>query len=177
MIRLSDRDYSGLGLSILEAFLDAGEAYPGRPPVEVPTAIRWAGRDIVVADMMRVPERGHVRLQALGRADDVRQAADIDVSPGGFILADGSAVPTLRTWFDSRHEDLAEFEYHTPRRLLRTHNVYELRLGNRIREDQWGDYAAMWIEELGASDRIYHCNSGLRNPPTFDDLVFRVTVS
>ena len=177
MIRLSDQDYSDIGLSILEAFLDAGEAYPGRPPMDVPAAIRWGGRDVVVTDIMRVPEHGHIRVQALGRAEDVRQAADLDVSPGGIILPNRTVVPSLRTWFDSRYEDLVEFDYHTPRRLLRTHNVYELRLDNHVREDRWGDYAAMWIEELGACDRIYHCNSGLRNPPTFDDLVFRVTAS
>jgi hypothetical protein len=177
MIRLSDEDYSETGLSIVEAFLEASGAYPGRTPLDEPAAIRWGGHDVIVADIMRVPERGHVRLRALHRAQDIRQGVDLDVSPGRIILVDGTEVPVLRTWFDSEYEDLVEYDYHAPRGLLRTHNVYELRLGNHIREDKWGDYAAMWTEDVGPRDRIYHCNSGLRNPPTFDDLVYRVTVS
>jgi hypothetical protein len=43
-------------------------------------------------------------------------------------------------------------------------------------EDRWGDNAGMWIEDLGPQDRIYHCSQGASDPPTFADLVYRVTV-
>jgi hypothetical protein len=125
---------------------------------------------------MRVPERGQVRLEVLSRSRDPRQGADLDVVPGRIILA-RSEVPTLRTWFDEEYEDVVEYDYHSPRGLLRTCNVYEMTLGGNVVEDRWGDDAGMWIEECGPRDRIYHCNSGLRTPPTFVDVVYRVTVT
>lgn len=176
MIRLTNTDYSETGMPIVEAFTAAGDEYGRRPPTDEAAAIRWGDHDIVAGDIMRVPERGRVRLEVISRADDVRQGADLDVSPGALSVA-GSEVPLLRTWFDPEYEDAVEYDYHTPRGLLRTNNVYEMRLGSHVREDKWGDYAAMWVEELGPTDRIYHCNSGLRTPPSFRDLVYRVTVS
>jgi hypothetical protein len=177
MIRLSDTDYRLTDLSIRRAFVEATEEY-GRPrPATEPAAIRWGDRDIVVGDILQVPERGRFRLQLISKADEPRQGADVDVGPGKITLPRGQAVALLRTWFDEEYEDVVEYEYESPRGLMRTCNVYEMKLGHNLVEDRWGDFAGMWIEELGPGDRIYHCSQGLSDPPNFNDLVYRLTVT
>jgi hypothetical protein len=177
MIRLSDTDYSTTGLSIRRAFVKASEEYDGRLPTTEAAAIRWGQHDIVVGDITRVPERGRLRIELVSKAPTPRQGADVDVSPGGILLPSGKSLPSLRTWFDDEFEDVVEYGYETPRGVLRTHNVYEMRRGAQVVEERWTGNAAMWVEELGARERVYHCSDGEADPPNFEALVYRVTVS
>lgn len=169
------RDYASSGLTLQAAFVDHVKRFPAkdrRPPY-----ILWEGRQIVTADALHVPSDGVVRAEIIARRGSTRQGFDLKVN-GWLELTDGSRVTLLRTWDDPEYEPVVEYPFGAPDGLLRTWNVYEMHYpAGRIVEEKWTGNAGFWVEALGEIDHIYHCSHGMADPPDFESLVYRVTVT
>lgn len=171
---ISHRDYEESGLSIQQAMIDMIQSKKNKM-VSLPK-VRWGNHLIQTSDCIRVSNKGRVRLEFLDGRDDFRQGVDIDVN-GGFHLADGSKIKTLRTWRDSRYSNVVEYDFISSDDLLWVWNVYEVVYESKeagVRK--WTDNAGFWIEESLPHARVYHCSAGPCSPPDFEALVFRLTV-
>lgn len=177
MIRLSEVDYATRGLSVRRAFAEAAEAAAPLPkPLRAPLSLRWAGRDIITADIFEVPNAGRFRLEFLEVDAAVRQGVDIQAQPGS-ELDNGTREPLLRTWYEPDLPQSVEYEYLAEDGLMRTCNIYEVARVGEIRAERWTENAAMWVDEISKSDRVYHCSHGISgSPAAFDALVYRLTI-
>lgn len=163
-----DIDYSAtsqtIGASIMHAVRTHGKHIDG---------IRWGNRRVWHVNRLAVPPRGIIRLELLKWNGDLRQAVDLKVN-GTIVVSPSQSVKLLRTWCDEDLEETVEYEYVANDGHITTWNVYMMPRSNQ--PEMWTVNAAMWYEddELG---RVFHCNAGMTSPPTFTDLVYRVSTS
>jgi hypothetical protein len=168
-------DYKDSGLTIQYAMLDHFKRYPRKE--DRPPHILWDGRKIVVADRINVPQRGQVMAEFITSKPGMRQG--IDISLDGYLeLANGDRVKLLRTWADARYGSTVQYQFFSNDGVMGVWNVYEMVWpGGRVTEEKWTGNAGFWIEPISDSQRTYHCSPGSANPPDFEALVFRISIS
>jgi hypothetical protein len=170
------RDYADSGLTIQAAMLDHVKRFPDKR--SRPSHILWAGRCVRTGDDLTVPRLGTVRGEFLLAKNDLAQGFDIKVSGGGLILPSGKKVELLRTWNGADLDPVVTYPFESPRGILHVWNVYKMRYeGGREVEERWTGNAGFWVEVLSECDRVYHASHGAADPPDFESLVFRMTVS
>lgn len=175
MSRSDQEDYCNRGLTIREALLDQARRCPKK--VECANFILWQGRLITTGDAFPVPSEGIVRGEFLSSKDVVEQGFDLKLD-GWLRLANGSKVSLLRTWNDPRYEPVVEYPFHCNDGKLWVWNVYKRQSPDgRLIEEKWTENAGFWIEEISATERIYHCSHGFLYPPDFESLVFRININ
>jgi hypothetical protein len=169
-------DYATTGLTIQDAMLDVHARYPDK--TTRPKHILWNGLSVTTADCFSVPVRGNVKLEILSKNSNVAQGIDIKIDNGALYLIDGQEVPLLRTWADDRYEDTVEYPYYSASGRLCVWNMYKVRFPNgETIDEKWTENAGFWIEKIDNYERVYHCSNGCDNPPNFDSLVFKLTVT
>lgn len=167
-------DYAASGKTIQTAMLELVKSRP-KGAME-PPRILWAGAEVYTADLLSVPATGVVRAQFLSPPGSIAQGFDLKVD-GWLELAGGERVNLLRTWNDERYEPVVEYRYSSRDGRLRVWNVYRVtRPDGSTEEEKWTGNAGFWIEHLSASERIYHCSPGPVPAPSFDSLVFRLSI-
>ena len=168
------RDYAGSGLTIQYAMNDHAERFPD--PKTRPRFLLWNGARVWTSDSIPIPPDGVVRAEFLSGNHRVRQGFDLKLHDGWFEL-DGERVSVLRTWKNEQYEDVVEYPFHSRDGMLWVWNVYEMTYPNEQRvEEKWTENAALWVETVSDSVRIYHCSQGMANPPDFNSLVFKVSI-
>ncbi len=169
------KDYAQSGLTIRAALIDQHHRFPDK--AKRPKHLMWAGLRVVTADSWQIPLSGMVSAQFLSSPSEVEQGFDLDVD-GGFKLQSDEWVHPLRTWYDRRFKDRAEYAFRAIKGPLWVWNVYKMNYENgRTVEEKWTENAGMWVEELSNEERIYHCSPGMSVKPDFRSLVFSVKVS
>ena len=172
----SERDYSESGLTIQEALLQKYEGVrSARDPSRETPWVKWAGRQVHASDRVAVPQTCRIALDLLSVRPNGRHGVDLKAYGGRLILADGTAIGTLRTWSDTKFEDHLEYPVHSRDGYLGTWNVYELPTKAGPVVEFWTGNAGMWIERDGTSS-TYHCSAGLSEAPDFEDLIYRVSI-
>jgi len=168
------RDYADSGLDIQYAMIDHAVRFPDKNLR--PQFILWHGRRIRTSDVWTTPESGIVRAEFLACKTDVHQGFDIKID-GWLELADGERVSLLRTWKDERFEDAVAYHFCSPNRRLWIWNVYKMTYpGGQEVQEKWTANAGFWVDQVGESERVYHCSHGMAAPPDFEALVFKVSV-
>lgn len=168
-------DYEHSGLNIKRAMLDHIRKFPEKS--QRPAHIIWGGREIKVVDWIEVPTNGTVRFEFISGQDGIEQGFDAKLE-GWFELEQKEKIPVLRTWKDDRYEDVVEYPFFSRDNRMGIWNVYKEHLPNgQIREDKWSGNAGCWIEKITEYERIYHCSPGMLDPPDFESLVFKVTIT
>ena len=180
MIRLSEQDFGGTGLSVRRAFVDAHEAFARElpKPLTEPMSILWNGRDIITGDILEVPQTGRFRIDFVSCRPTALHGVDIEIPGGGIAILDGQISPTLRTWYGSWYEPelkWVEYPYHAPNGWLRLASVSERVRGNQKVAERWTGNAGMFVERL-AHQHVYHCSHADSSPPNFEDMVFALTL-
>ena len=181
MIRLSERDYGGAGLSVRRAFVEARDAFGGQlsNPMTKPISILWNGRDIIIGDILDVPQRGRFHIDFVSCRPTTLHGVDIEIPGGGIVFKGGKISPTLRTWFGSWYEpelEWVEYPYHAPKGQLRVTTASERTHGDQKVVERWTGNAAMFVERLGAHKHVYHCSHADSSPPNFEDMVIALTL-
>jgi hypothetical protein len=159
-------DYSASGqtisASIMHAVRTGGKHIGGS---------RWGTREIWHVNRLSVPPKGIIRVELLEWNKSVRQAVDLKVN-GKIVVSESQHVRLLRTWCDEELESSVEYEYAANDGCITTWNVYMMPRTDQ--PEMWTVNAAMWYEG-DASRRVFHCNAGMTSPPTFVDLVYRIS--
>ena len=169
-------DYSKSGLDIQSSMVDHAKRFPSK--AKRPQHIIWNGLEIKTFDWWDVPSRGIVRLEFISLNSDIEQAVDLQAEEGAIELPDGTKVPILRTWADSKFTDIVQYNFYTKTKRLCVWNVYKMRhAGGQVVDERWTGNAGFWIETLNTDERIYHCSHGMAGTPDFDLLTFKVSVS
>jgi len=168
-------DYAQSGMTIQAAMMDQYKRFPDKQ--SRPHFIRWNGLHVRTGDAIEVPRDGIVQAEFLHVKTDIEQGFDLKID-GWLRLAEGEQVSLLRTWYDPRYEDTVEYPFSSRDGRLRVWNVYKLVFPRgQVREEHWTDNAGFWVDEVGPTERIYHCSPGPLPEPDFEALVFRVRVS
>lgn len=175
MVLTAVRDYAETGLTIREAMIDHAKRYPNK--TERPDHIHWAGLRVKTSDVFHVPQNGVVRAEFLSAKDDVEQGFDIQFDDGWVELEKGEHISHLRTWKDTKFDDVVEYPFFCRDGRLWVWNVYKMKYrGGQIVEEKWTENAGFWVEQISENERIYHCSHGMATPPDFDSLVFKVLI-
>lgn len=142
-----------------------------------PIRIDWHGLAVQTADYVPCSHMGRIRIEFLTFLDSPRQAVEMK-STGWFELADGQRVSLLRTWADRNYESVVEYQYRSEDDRLMIWNAFETILpSGEHRVDKMLGNAGFWVEQCAGGDRIYHCSHGAADPPNFESLVFRVSLT
>lgn len=173
---MTTRDYGASGLTIQVAMLDHWKRFPDK--ALRPDHILWHGLHVTTGDVLNVAQTGIVRGEFLAVKKTTEQGFDIKIADGWVQLEKGEHIPHLRTWHDENLDDIVEYPYFSRDCKIWVWNVYKMHYpGGQIVEERWTQNAGMWVEEISPMERIYHCSSGMADPPDFESLVFRITVS
>ncbi len=172
---MEEFDYAASGMEIQYAMLDHHKRFPDKSLR--PDYILWGGKNVKIYDWWTVPQNGRIKIELIEAKGEVEQAADVKIEDGHLTLIDGTEVPLLRTWADSRYENVIEYPYFSKAGRLCVNNVFKRVFPNGIvREDKDGN-RGFWVEDVSPLDRIYHCSHGMVSVPDFSLFRFRVTVS
>ena len=176
-MRLSEIDYQDAGLSLQRAFVNARKGNRNVPrELREPLSILWGGRDVVTGDVFPIPSTGGVVIERLDGHQELKQGVDIGITRGSILVPGFAPQSLLRTWFDESLPDRVRYEYVADDGLLLVSNIYTMQRGGDVVIERWTGNAGMCVEEIGPYERIYRCSTGPRPLPTFDDLVFRLTI-
>lgn len=167
---MSEQDYEGVLPTIQRAMV--AESKRRKRASGGPGSIVWGGKRVFTSYVLVVPPRGRLSLELIRAQAPLRQGVDLKMK-GGCILADGSVVPVLRTWFDPELEDRVEYDYVANDGRIATWNVYEVKTKTGRFELNREENAGMWVEERSATNVVYHCSHGRAYPPDFESLVYR----
>lgn len=159
-------DYSNSGMTISGSIMHAVRTH-GKDIV----GIRWGARMIWHVNRLAAPRKGIVRLELLRWNKAIRQAVDLEVK-GKIVVGPDEHVKLLRTWCNDELEDAVEYEYSTRDGCITTWNAFLMPRTDQ--PEMWTANAGMWYEDDG-SGRVIHCNAGMTSPPTFADLVYRIS--
>lgn len=176
MILLSETDFADAGVSISRAFVEARKSYSRElDPAAGPVAIIWERKPVILGDLIPIPTKGVLTIELISRNPNNRQGMDVEIPAGAISLPDGAQVPILRTWFDKGLSDIESYRYETTNGIARTCNVYETKRGSHISAERWTRNAGMRLVSQEGMSRVYECNHGSSTPPSFTDLVYRLT--
>lgn len=169
-------DYAGSGFSICAAMKDHFKRFPDKR--QRPDYILWEGQHVKTSDHFSVALQGVVRAEILSAQPHTRQGFDLKLHDGWVQLEKGERVNHLRTWNDAAYENSVEYPYFCVEGRMFFWNVYETLFANgHRREEMWTGNSGMWVELISPIERIYHCSHGGANPPDFESLVVKVTIS
>jgi hypothetical protein len=168
-------DYATSGLDIQYAMLDHFKRYQNKTLHS--EYILWDGIKVKTGDWWVVPDRGRIKIELIEWQSGIEQAVDVKIEDGCLTLVDGTEVSLLRTWTDSRYDNIVEYPYFTRAGRLFVCNVFKrLWPSGRVTEENWTGNAGFWVDEISPLDRIYHCSHGAAPTPDFSLFIFRVTV-
>jgi hypothetical protein len=167
-------DYATSGRTIQEAMVELARLYPDK--AQRPDHILWEGHQVKTADLIQVPNRGHVELEFLSPASAVIHGVDMSTD-GWFQLLDGKHVNLLRTWNDPRYESIVTYPYFSKTGTLHVWNVCRVVYpGGKTVEEKWTGNSAFRVERLSNQVSIYSCSHAESRPPDFEAFIFKLTI-
>lgn len=171
---VDEKDYAGTGLDIQSAMVQ----HVLENPNGATRSIKWNGRRLWTVYEVPVPKSGKFAIEFLSAPSEPPQGVDVKAVSGAVVLEAGERVETLRTWHDARFEDVVEYPFESKDGRLKVWNVYSRSWPDgRRTEEKWTGNAGLFVEPQADGSLLFRCSSGPANPPDFDQLVFRLSVS
>ncbi|MCP3996563.1 MAG: hypothetical protein GY722_16130 [bacterium] len=169
------KDYGADGVDIQTAMISHVQAHPDR--TSRPKHILWNGEAVRTSFDVTVPKEGRFRVEFLSEARQPPQGVDVKVENGEILLPRGEGVQTLRTWHDSRYEEVVEYPYTSKAGVLKVWNVYYRSWPDgRITEEKWTGNAGFIVEQEADGRWVFRCSNGPSESPDFSQIVFRISV-
>ncbi|GAA0567984.1 hypothetical protein GCM10010172_60230 [Paractinoplanes ferrugineus] len=171
-------DYAPTSLTIAVAMLDKrNRATRLGWELSTPPVIRWGAEKVITGDLWTgLPAEG-VGLIRVDRLDETRQSGVAINVPGGRVIGpNGSAAAEAVFWPQVDGREI-EFKFTAPRGTLGVCNVYLVGDDSWSRVERWTEDAGMIAHVDSGTEKSYRCNHASTQPPHFNDLIFRLTLS
>ncbi|GIH07899.1 hypothetical protein Rhe02_59660 [Rhizocola hellebori] len=170
-------DYSRSGLSVQVALFDHVERTKQLGVVTKPSPmINWGALLVAGGDIWPVSGPGQVTVVFEGSTPGQRHGISISSAQPALEFDGQAEVPEVILWpEDDRNEFVVHYDDLTDS--LRITNVFLYGDGKAARVQRWVGNSALWVEIVSAQERVYHCNYSSTSPPTFNDLVCRLSLT
>jgi len=137
--------------------------------------IRYDRFDVTTGYWIDVPKEFSIRLEFISDPDS-NQGVDISVKDGHLTLSDSSRVKLLRTWNDPKYENTVTYTGYSKSGSVLVYNVYKVSQNGKLVDSMWTGNAGMLVEQAAYFQYLFKCSAHDAKPPTFDALVFKVTI-